>query len=101
MRRGTTPTITLTVDADISDWTRYVTLKKGNKILTLENDRQEASYANGKTTILVTLTQQETLDFMTGYVDVQVRAIKDGTAIATDIKKLDIGAILKEGVISE
>lgn len=101
MRRGTTPAIVLTVDMDISSWTVYVTLKKGAKILTLENERLTMDYANSKTSIAFDLTQQETLDFSTGTCEVQVRAIHEGTAIATDIEKIDVARILKEGVIDE
>jgi len=101
MRRGTTPAIVLTVDMDISSWTVYVTLKKGAKILTLENERLTMDYANSKTSIAFALTQQETLDFSTGTCEVQVRAIHEGTAIATDIEKIDVARILKEGVIDE
>lgn len=101
MRRGTTPAITLTVDYDITAWTVYVTLKNGGNVLTLENDALTMEYANSKTTIAFSLTQQQTLAFAIGTCEVQVRAIHDGTAIATDIQKLDVGRILKDGVIDE
>ena len=107
MRRGTTPTITLTVDADLTGWTVYATFKSGGKQLTFENDRMEMTYtpgsqgATGKTAIEITLTQQETLSLGVGNAEVQVRAIHDGTAIATDIQAVDVGRIIKEGVIDE
>lgn len=101
MRRGTTPAIVLTVDHDISDWTIYVTLKNGGNMLTLENDALTVEYANQKTTIAFALTQEQTLAFGIGTCEVQVRAIHDGTAIATDIQKLDVLRILKDGVIDE
>ena len=100
MRRGTTPTVTLTVDADISDWTLYVTFKSSSEKITFENNRLDCSYADDKTTILLTLTQNETLS-LCGVCEVQVRAIKNGTAVATDIQAVDFGRILKEGVIYE
>ena len=101
MRRGTTPAIVLTVDMDITAYTVYVTLKNGGKQLTVTNDALTMEYANQKTTISFSLTQQQTLDFKVGTCEVQVRAIKDGTAIATDIQTIDVGRILKEGVIDE
>lgn len=108
MRRGTTPTITLTVDKDISDgWTLYATFRSGMRNVTLENDRmtielEPATETEGdKTLIAVTLTQEETLSLGVGNAEVQVRAIKDGTAIATDIKTIDVGRIIKDGVIDE
>lgn len=101
MRRGTTPAIPLTVNADITDWTVYVTLKNGRNILTLENDRLVMDYADGKTTIRFGLSQAETLAFRVGTCEVQVRAVKDGTAIATNIGTLTVGRILKGGEIDE
>lgn len=101
MRRGTTPAIVLTVDMDLTGWTVYVTLKKGGKELTLLNDALTMEYQNSKTTIAFSLSQQQTLDFSVGTCEVQVRAVHDGTAIATDIQSLDVGRILKEGVIDE
>ena len=101
MRRGTTPAITLTVDMDLTSWTVYVTLKKGGKELTLLNDALSMSYADSKTTIAFALTQEQTLAFSPGSCEVQVRAIHDGTAIATDIQSLDVGRILKDGEIDE
>lgn len=101
MRRGTTPAIVLTVDMDLTAYTVYVTLKSHSKSLTVTNDGLTMEYANSKTTIAFSLTQQQTLDFSVGTCEVQVRAIHDGTAIATDIQTVDIGRILKEGVIDE
>ena len=101
MRRGTTPAITLTVDYDITEWTVYVTLRNGGNVLTLTNDALTMSYANQKTTIALALTQEQTLAFSVGTCEVQVRAIHDGTAIATNIEKLDVKRILKDGVIDE
>lgn len=107
MRRGTTPTITLTVDTDLTDWTIYATFKNSGTILTFENDRMDVEYvpanqdAPGKTVITLTLTQEETLALGIGSAEVQVRAIHDGTAIATDIQTVGVGRIIKEGVIDE
>ena len=101
MRRGTTPAIALTVDADLTAYTVYVTLKNGGRELTVTNDALTIEYANQKSTITFALTQQQTLNFKVGTCEVQVRAIKDGTAIATDIQTIDVGRILKEGVIDE
>ena len=100
MKRGTTPTLTLTVDADISDWTVYASFKTNGEVFTFENDRLQMSAEEDVTTILLTLTQEETLARQ-GSAEVQVRAIKNGTAIATDIQRVDVGRILKDGVIDE
>ena len=100
MKRGTTPTLTLTVDADIVGWTVYASFRTNGKVFTFENDRLQMTSEDDVTTILLTLTQEETLA-MHGSAEVQIRAIKDGTAIATDIQRVDVGRILKDGVIDE
>lgn len=100
MKRGTTPTLTLTVDADIVGWTVYASFRTNGKLFTFENDRLQMTSEDDVTTILLTLTQEETLA-MHGSAEVQIRAIKDGTAIATDIQRVDVGRILKDGVIDE
>lgn len=100
MKRGTTPTLTLTVDADIVGWTVYASFRTNGKVYTFENDRLQMTAEDDVTTILLTLTQEETLA-MHGSAEVQIRAIKDGTAIATDIQRVDVGRILKDGVIDE
>ena len=101
MRRGTTPTLTLTVDADLTGHHVYVTLQNAGSLLTLENDRLDIDVASGTTTIGLTLTQDETLAFCDCPAEVQVRAIKDGVAIATDIRHVAVNRILLEGAIDE
>ena len=101
MRRGTTPTITLTVGAEIADWTMYVSFSNGSAITTFEDDRLTKIANGGQTIIEVTLTQEETLAFSVGKAEVQIRAIKDDVAIATNIQSIDVARIIKEGVISE
>ena len=101
MRRGTTPIITLTVDADIADWTVYVSFNNGNTVTTFEDDRLTKTVNSGQTFIDITLTQEETLAFTVGKVEVQIRAIKDDVAIATNIMGMDVDRILKDGVIDE
>lgn len=101
MRRGTTPAITLTVDADLTGWAVYVTLRNKCHSLTIENDRLTIEAEEGISTVVFALTQEETLAFSVGSCEVQVRAIHNGTAIATDIASVDVGRILLEGVIDE
>ena len=77
MRRGTTPTITLTVDKDVSTWTLYATFRSGMHNVTLENDRMTVELEpateteEAKTLITVTLTQEETLSLGVGNAEVQ------------------------------
>ena len=101
MRRGTTPTITLTVDADLTGWTVYLALAQAGSVIVLEDDRVEATVSEGVTTLEFTLSQEETLSLAETPVELQVRAIRDGTALATDIRRLPVDRILQGGVIHE
>ena len=101
MRRGTTPTLTLTVDADIVGWTIYVALRAGCETLVLDGTRLDvaASTEEGSTDISLTLTQEETLAMTCGPCEVQVRAANNGSAVATDIARIDVGRIIQDGEI--
>ncbi len=98
MRRGTTPTIVLGIKgismSEIAEW--YVTLAqdsvqmtKTNEDITIEDD-----------TLKIPLTQEETMQFKTGEVSIQIRAkTNDDVVIASGIQTLDIDRILYNEVI--
>ncbi len=99
MRRGTTPTLELAIkNKDLSAYRCIVTMEQGE--IELEKDI-EPVYQDPDTILSVDLSQEETLAFgANGYMQVQVRGINsEGAAIATNIKKVYIADILKEGVI--
>ena len=101
MRRGTTPTLTITVIGlvvtDLS--TIKVTFKQGNIELTKTTD--EVTVDGENNTISVPLSQEDTLMFGSGNVSVQIRGLlADGvTAIASKIKSISMEKILLDGVI--
>ena len=103
MRRGTTPTLTISVTGiQVSDLkTIKVTFKQGSVEITKNTD--EVSVDGYYNTISVYLTQEETLKFNGGSVSVQIRGLlADGTtAIASKIKTLTMEKILLDGVIKE
>ena len=102
MRRGTTPTFNITVKRDLSGWRVYVIISGGSCPLTISDDRfTEKTAEGGKTTIKFTLTQKETLSFPPGTAEVEVRAVKHGTALASRIKKIDVERVLIGGEIYE
>ena len=101
MRRGTTPTITLEVDFDLTDWHLYVTIVNGAKSITFENEDLSIDVKDGKTEISLILSQEQTLDYKAGTkCEIQIRAFKDGSAVASDIEAVIVERILKDGVIS-
>lgn len=104
MRRGTTPTLRITVGADITDMDIYLALRTGRKLLVKTNEalgiEVDGEGEDAKTVITAPLTQADTLGMQEGRAcEVQVRAVKDdGTvAIATTIGKLDVERILQDG----
>lgn len=101
MRRGTTPTITITVsDLDVSDLgTIKVTFKQGNIELTKTTDDITVDTENNA--LSIPLSQDDTLMFGSGSVSVQIRGLlADGTtAIASKIKTISMERVLLDGVI--
>lgn len=102
MRRGTTPRVTVTVPIDLTSMAVYLTFKQGSAEATLTNADFEAfGYADGKTTISASLTQEQTLGFKAGErVRVQIRAIDGGgRAVASDIASVKVTGLLRDGSI--
>lgn len=111
MRRGTTPTVTLTIKGvdggvcDLTDADIYVTFadkKKSNVILTksTNDDGVSVNLVDDYSVITIILTQADTLAFKTGAkVRVQLRAKKGNKAIASDIGEFMMEEILLDGEI--
>lgn len=106
MRRGTTPTITVSVSGlDLSSLaTIYLTLKQildddSEIIITKYGDMLDIDY--DKETVSYRLTQEETLRFEPGKsIQVQIRAIDDyETAFASPIKLITVDDVLLNEVI--
>lgn len=105
MRRGTTPTLTFKVPGhDLTAMTLYLAFKqKGHDVHVKTGTALTASYdAEADETIIeCSFTQEETLAFSTGNIEIQLRATENGgiTAIASHIVSVDIKRILQEGVL--
>ena len=84
---------------DLRGWSVYITLKNGVKQLTFENDKVSVDYANGISTLRFVLTQEQTLSFKVGECEIQLRAAKDGSAVASSIGTVKIERIIMDGVI--
>ena len=99
MRRGTTPTITVKVGADLTGMDVHLALKAG-ALIVKETGDLEIEVRDGATIITCTLTQEDTLA-MTSDMDceVQVRAYtSDGSvAMATSIGSVPVRRILEDG----
>lgn len=101
MYRGTTPTLYLELDTDLSlaNLTElWVTFK--TTTVTLTKTLEEVSLDPETKTIIVQLSQEETLKTYNGNCEVQVRfKTETGLAYASTIESIDVERILKEGVI--
>lgn len=101
MRRGTTPTLQITVTGltDIEVQNLYLTLRQGQTTI----EKTESGVTIDGEVISATLTQEETLSLV-AKVDValQLRVLStNNTAYASNIITVPVEAILKEGVIPD
>lgn len=100
MIRGTTPTIRLKAKFDLRNWNLYVTLKQGLVEYTFENDELEIDFDDGFSVVSFMLTQEQTLSFNeNNKVEIQLRAAKGISAIASKVATIDVYRILMGGVI--
>lgn len=103
MRRFTTPALPMTVPVDLTGADIYVTIKQGQRKLQKTGSDVISVYdaESGKTTLTVTLTQEETGAFLAEKsATIQVNWIfADGTRSATNIKKIDVAENLLNEVI--
>ena len=109
MRRGTTPTITLTLDIASTDIaTAWITIaQEGRVVINKDLDDEGVTIEDvteaGVTSavISISLTQADTLSLTSGQAARQVRALMDdGKAVASGIYNVTVGKILKDGVIT-
>ena len=98
MIKGTTPTFTLTVaDADLTEAVNvYVTFKQGDILISKSGD----DITVAEHTINVYLTQEETLKFRSGKLQVQVNmTYENGGRACTEIATVEVGNNLVESVL--
>lgn len=97
-RRGSTPTNIFNLNFDLTDATVYVTYSQKGKVIVEKTNNQILITEDS---VIVPLTQEDTLKFAVGEVEVQIRYIKqDGTADASNIMTISATKILKDGLIS-
>lgn len=98
MRRGTTPTHTITTDIDLTGAAAvYVTYaQKGCTVV----EKSAEDITIGSDYVEIALTQAETLAFSEGRIEVQIRArFPDGSAVASNVMQTTVAEILKDGEI--
>ena len=101
MTRGTTPTITLTVnEVDLTDLKSvYVTFCQSGKMLTKRKGDEGVEITEH--TVSVLLSQEETLKFCPGTAEVQLRGLTNGdNAFATNVGRVTVKEVLLKEVIT-
>lgn len=97
MRRGTTPTITITTDIDLSEASNlFVTFKQGDRI-SFEKTLEDVIIT--PETVVCELTQSDTLALRDGLVRFQIRATLGDSKVASNIMTASADEILKGGAI--
>lgn len=101
MYQGTTPALTLNVEgANLTDKTIFVTIRCGNYTMTASGDDVAVSYAEGVSTVVIRLTQQQTLQMRESTATVQIRFVdENGNADATSKATFDVESVLYHAVI--
>ena len=98
MRRGTTPTITISTDIDLTEASNfYLTFKQGDRVI-FEKTLDDVTITEDS--VSVWLTQAETLALKDGrMVSFQIRATLGDQKVASNIMTAKVDAVLKGGEI--
>lgn len=104
MFRGTNPFLTYRVknDFDLEKIQEvWITLATWDIEKTFKLSNNEVSIDPVAKTITISMTQENTLSFEEGSVEIQMRVLDTaGFAYATEVREIDMKKILKDGVIS-
>ena len=97
MRRGTTPTITITTDIDLTAASNlFVTFKHGGETI-FEKTLKDVNVT--KNAVVCVLTQKDTLALKGSTVRFQIRATLGDSKVASNIMTASVDEILKGGEI--
>lgn len=98
MRRGTTPTITINTDLDLTDASNLFVTFKQDGVVVFEKTLSDVTVT--EETVVVNLTQDETLALNTSAgLQFQIRATLGDNKVASNVMQTTVEKILKEGVI--
>ena len=100
MYRGTTPTLSIRANIDLSDWTVEVDIKGPSTLITKTGADVTVEEDTRGCIVSTTLTQADTLSLSADSpAKVQLRAINDGVAIASSIAAISVEDVLRDGTI--
>lgn len=97
MRRGTTPTITITTDIDLtSAINMFITFEQNDRIVF---EKTLADVEITSESVICNLTQEDTLSLKNGIVRFQIRATLGDSKVASNVMAASVDEILKGGAI--
>ena len=99
--RGTTPTISITIPglAQVNPNEVWLSFRSKEKIITFQYSETDDLGIDGDT-IIINLSQAQTLEFYEGLLEMQVRLLDVmGMAYATPIMMIMVDPVIQEGVI--
>lgn len=97
MRRGSTPTNTFELDIDLTAATVFVSYEQNGQVIV---EKTGSDLTVTEDSIVLQLTQEETLRFKPGEVLIQLRYVfPNGAADASNIIRTTAERIIKDGVI--
>lgn len=97
--RGTTPTFTFTLPFEADTLEAYWISFKQSKA-ELNKEKGDSGVTQGTNTLVVTLSQEETLNFVAGRCQIQIRGRdKLGKATASNTMSIEVADVLRSGVI--
>ena len=100
MKRGTTPFITINTDQDLTGY-EYIVFTMEDRVGNAVNvDNGSDAMQVNPDSVVVRLSQDQTLSMTKGGVKMQLRAVDTGgNAIASNIMQGNLEDVLKDGVI--
>lgn len=100
MRRGTTPFVTIQTDQDLTRYAYVVFTIEDRSGTEVDVDSNSGNMEVTASSVVVKLTQDQTLSLAKGAVKMQLRAVDHGgNAIASNIMQGNLEDVLKDGVI--
>lgn len=100
MRRGTTPYLTIHTDEDLTGYAQVVFTIEDRAGTEVDVVSGSGFMEVNADSVVVKLTQEQTLSLAKGGVKMQLRAVDTGgNAIASNIMQANLEDVLKDGVI--
>lgn len=98
--RGTTPTITLNINglSALTPRELWFSFKSKERVITYQFSSPQITWDGD--TVSIALTQEDTLNFYAGLLQIQVRILANtGMAYVTPVLRLNVDDVIQDGVI--